>query len=326
MASSSTADANAAPSPPTNTTKPYLHGYHASVLRSHSSRTAQNSCPHLLPYLRPGMRVLDVGCGPGTITTDLAAIIASPSSPSPSSTSTTSTTGHITALDASPTVLATARAHAETTGTKNIDFRLGDACALPFADASFDAVHANQVVQHVADPVAAVREMRRVVRADGGVVALREGDGHVWFCPPTTTRRRGTQEEGGEEGGEEEENPGDVLAEWYELWLRMARDAGVEPMAGRRLLSYALRAGWAPDEVQAGVGSQCWAGREELREWCGMWADRVVLSEFADNAVGRGYATREGLERLAGAWRAFAEVEGAWYGMMQGEAILTRRG
>ncbi|KAF9631890.1 S-adenosyl-L-methionine-dependent methyltransferase [Lasiodiplodia theobromae] len=159
-----------------STPKPYLHGHHASVLRSHTSRTARNSCPHLLPHLRRGMRVLDVGCGPGTITTDLATIVAGPSSPSSSSND--SRDGHVIGIDYSVSVLAVARAHTERMGVSSdaVSFQQADAYALPFADGAFDVVHANQVVQHVADPVRAVREMRRVARPDGGIVALREGD------------------------------------------------------------------------------------------------------------------------------------------------------
>lgn len=285
MASSST----------TNDKKPYLHGHHPSVLRSHTTRTAQNSCPHLLPHLhsrQQPLRLLDVGCGPGTITTSLAQLLP------PGST--------VTGLDYSPAVLASARAHAHSQGVTNVVFREGDVYALPFADGAFDVVHANQVVQHVADPVAAVREMRRVARADGGIVALREGDAQVWFP--------------------DDEGPGAVLREWYALWLRMAREGGMEPNMGRRLLSVALRAGCKREEVVAGVGSACWQDRGELEEWCGMWAERVVRSEFAEKAVGGGYATVEGLERLAGAWREFAARGDAWYGMLQGETIITRSG
>jgi ubiquinone/menaquinone biosynthesis C-methylase UbiE len=59
--------------PPSSET--YLHGHHDSVLRSHRWRTAENSAGYLLGHLRPGMHVLDVGCGPGTITVDLAASV-----------------------------------------------------------------------------------------------------------------------------------------------------------------------------------------------------------------------------------------------------------
>ena len=56
-------------------TNAYTHGHHESVLRSHRWRTAENSAGYLLPLLRPGMRLLDVGCGPGTITMDLADVL-----------------------------------------------------------------------------------------------------------------------------------------------------------------------------------------------------------------------------------------------------------
>src|SRR5215471_20884375 len=69
----------------------YLHGHHDSVLRSHRWRTAENSAGYLLPRLAPDARVLDVGCGPGTITADLAARVPG---------------GHVTGIDAAADVLA----------------------------------------------------------------------------------------------------------------------------------------------------------------------------------------------------------------------------
>ena len=50
----------------------YTHGHHESVLRAHRWRTVDNSAAYLLPYLRPGLQLLDIGCGPGTITADFA--------------------------------------------------------------------------------------------------------------------------------------------------------------------------------------------------------------------------------------------------------------
>ena len=54
----------------------YTHGHAESVLRSHRTRTAANSAAYLLPHLAPGQRLLDVGSGPGTITADLATLVA----------------------------------------------------------------------------------------------------------------------------------------------------------------------------------------------------------------------------------------------------------
>src|SRR4051794_20412666 len=128
----------------------YTHGHHESVLRSHRWRTAENSCGYLLPMLAPGLRLLDVGCGPGTITMDLAALLGP--------------RGRVVALERTEEALDLARAEAATRDTRNVDFAVGDVTALDLPDDSFDVVHAHQVLQHVADPVLALREMGRVCR------------------------------------------------------------------------------------------------------------------------------------------------------------------
>jgi ubiquinone/menaquinone biosynthesis C-methylase UbiE len=129
------------------TDAPYTHGHHESVLRSHRWRTAENSAAYLLADLRPGMALLDVGCGPGTITCGLARRVAP---------------GRVVGVDASAAVVA-------------VGFMVGDVFDLGFDEGSFDVVHAHQVLQHLGDPVAALVEMRRVCRP-GGTVAVRDGD------------------------------------------------------------------------------------------------------------------------------------------------------
>jgi SAM-dependent methyltransferase len=136
---------------------PYTHGHHESVLRSHRWRTAENSCGYLLPHLRAGMDLLDVGCGPGTITVDLAQRVAP---------------GRVVGIDASAEVLEVACGVAD---ASRAEFAVGDVYALDFPDAWFDVVHAHQVLQHLTDPIRALVEMRRVVRP-GGIVAVRDSD------------------------------------------------------------------------------------------------------------------------------------------------------
>src|SRR5438445_10292399 len=89
------------PDPMTGKDATYTHGHHESVLRSHTWRTAENSAAYLLPHLRPGMAVLDVGCGPGTITADLAALVSP---------------GRVVAVDSAPAILAQAAAPAAEAG------------------------------------------------------------------------------------------------------------------------------------------------------------------------------------------------------------------
>ena len=119
----------------------YTHGHHDSVLRSHRRRTAKNSAAYLLPLLAPGMSLLDVGCGPGTITVDLAPRVAP---------------GPVVGVDRAAEVLAEADALLADRPATNVRFEPGDISGLAFADGTFDVVHAHQVLQHLADPVAAL--------------------------------------------------------------------------------------------------------------------------------------------------------------------------
>ncbi|HWU28965.1 MAG TPA: class I SAM-dependent methyltransferase, partial [Microbacterium sp.] len=143
----------------------YTHGHHDSVLRSHNTRTVANSAAYLEPLLSADAHLLDVGAGPGTITVDFASRV-----------------GRVTATEINPEALSLSQALAAERGATNIDFSVEDVHALSFADDSFDIVHAHQVLQHVGDPVQALREMRRVTRP-GGTVAVRDADyaGFIWF-------------------------------------------------------------------------------------------------------------------------------------------------
>ena len=116
----------------------YTHGHAEPVLQSHRWRTAENSAGYLLPSLRSGLDLLDVGCGPGTITVDLAARVAP---------------GRVLGIDISDEPLAEARGLAERSGV-DVTFEVGDVYALAEPDDSFDVVHAHQVLQHLTDPVA----------------------------------------------------------------------------------------------------------------------------------------------------------------------------
>ncbi|MBW6436723.1 class I SAM-dependent methyltransferase [Actinoplanes hulinensis] len=259
----------------------YTHGHHESVLRSHRWRTAENSAAYLLPHLSSGISLLDVGCGPGTITAELAELVAP---------------GRVTALEQTGEALGLARAEIARRGLANVDFAVGDVHALDFPDDSFDVVHAHQVLQHVSDPVRALREMRRVTRP-GGVVAARDSDyaAFTWF--PLM--------------------PG--LDEWLDLYQRVARGNGGEPDAGRRLLSWARAAGFT--DVTATASVWCFADDEDRQWWGGMWEERVLKSEMAATALRTGAATEADLERISAGWRQWAGDPDGWLIIPHGEII-----
>jgi SAM-dependent methyltransferase len=259
----------------------YTHGHHESVLRSHRWRTAENSAAYLLPHLKSGDTVLDVGCGPGTITADLAR---------------RSSPGRVTAVEITEAALDLARAEIARQDLDSVDFAVGDVHALDFPDHTFDVVHAHQVLQHVADPVTALREMRRVTRP-GGVIAVRDSDyaAFTWFP----------------------ELP--ALDEWLDLYEKVARANGGEPDAGRRLLSWAHAAGFT--DVTASSSTWCFATGEDRAWWGGLWADRIVKSDMASQALATGAATPEDLHRISTAWRTWAAHPDGWLSLLHGELI-----
>src|SRR3954470_20078624 len=172
----------------------YTHGHADPVLQSHRWRTVENSAAYLVPELRAGLDLLDVGCGPGTITVDLAARVAP---------------GRVVGVDVSPAPLDEARARAERSQVE-VEFAVGDVYALDAADDTFDVVHAHQVLQHLTDPVAALREMRRVTKP-GGVVAARDGDYDSFAWAPDTP----------------------LLVRWSELYHQITTHNRAEANAGR---------------------------------------------------------------------------------------------
>jgi len=262
----------------------YTHGHAASVLRSHTARTVANSAAYVEERLRPGSTVLDVGCGPGTITVDIARRVAP---------------GRVLGIEPVSGPLEQAREHAA--GVDGVEFALGDVYALDHPDGAFDVVHAHQVLQHLTDPVAALREMLRVCRGDG-VVAARDADyaAMTWYPDPPELRR------------------------WLRLYQQVARHNGGEPDAGRRLLGWVRAADLTTVSVTA--SAWCFADRDDLDWWSGTWADRLLGSSFGEQAVRLGLTDAAELEVLAGAWRRWATAPDAWFAILHGEVVAQRSG
>ncbi len=135
-----------------------------------AKRTSADYAAFFLPHLRPGMQLLDVGCGPGTITIDLAHVVAP---------------GGVIGIDIDPMQVKEARAMGAGRGVTKVRFEVGDAYRLPFRDHSFDAVFAHTLLMHLREPVRALMEMRRVLRP-WGIVGIRDPDVAAGFYVPAT--------------------------------------------------------------------------------------------------------------------------------------------
>ena len=261
----------------------YTHGHADSVLRSHRWRTAENSAGYLLPRLHEDAHLLDVGCGPGTITVDLARIAAS---------------GSVLGLDRSEDVIREARTTARQAGVANVEFGVGDVYALDHEAATFDVVHAHQVLQHLSDPVAALREMARVCKPDG-LVAVRDSDYSAFTWWPAVPE----------------------LDEWLDLYRAVARGNDAEPDAGRRLKGWAREAGL--EVVSSTASVWCFSSPEDVAWWGGMWTDRIVASSMAEQAVERGLASADDLQRLSRGWRTWAGSADAWFVVLHGDLLCS---
>ena len=262
----------------------YTHGHHESVLRSHTWRTAENSAAYLLPFLQPGQSVLDVGCGPGTITADLALLVAP---------------GEVVGMDASAEVVAQAAGAAGSgLGLSNLRFEVGDLFALEYPDASFDVVHLHQVLQHLGDPVGALVALRRVL-ALGGVLAARDSDYSAFTWAPADP----------------------LLDRWLELYLAVTDRNGHDACIGPRLMGLALEAGFGSVEVSSSTWT--YADPESREWWGGLWADRVRLSRFGEQAVAYGLSNADELESIAAAWLRWAKAPDAVFVVTHVE-ILAR--
>ncbi|WP_017602740.1 class I SAM-dependent methyltransferase [Nocardiopsis alkaliphila] len=245
----------------------YTHGQHPTVTGSYLWRDADNSAAYALPELLPGRSLLDVGCGPGSITTDLAQRVAP---------------GPVTAVDASPEAIEQARATARQQGVEGIDFRVDDVHALDLPDDAFEVVHAHQVLQHVSDPVRALAEMGRVARP-GGVVAACDSDysGMHWY--PRLPE----------------------LDAWMDLYQRVARANGGEPDAGRRMLAWARAAGFEDITYVGEVWSH--SSPQRRAWWGDMWSRRILASDMGRQAVAEGFATHTDLEEISQGWKRWSE-------------------
>jgi len=196
----------------------YHLGEHEETLDLFRLRNAQNCCGYLLPHLRslePPFRLLDLGCGPGSITFDLANIFPG---------------AIIIGVDLSAEVTAQNNAKIrQYSKHQNIEFRAGDMLKpLSFLDESelgtFDVVHEHATLIHMPDAPEALRQMRRMCKSNGGVVASRNGDMTSQILHPPC--------------------PENMI-----LILKSYETSHGDASVGRKLVEHAMHAGWDREQI-----------------------------------------------------------------------------
>lgn len=244
-------------------------------------RSAEKQAAFLLPHLRPGIRLLDCGCGPGSITIGLARVVAP---------------GAVVGVDIDPGEIEQARQLAAEQGIANVQFETGNVYELPFADASFDAAFSNALLDHLSDPVAALREMRRVLKADG-VLGVRTADRDGYLLAPA-----------------------EPLIDKFNEWGEKRKNAqGVRVRIGKNLRAMLRAAGFARTEGSASY--DCYGSADEVRDLAtsvvtGLQAD-LNRSQLATDGV------LDGAEvgAMAAALQAWGESPDAFFAMSFCEGV-----
>jgi ubiquinone/menaquinone biosynthesis C-methylase UbiE len=253
----------------------------SAVLRLVASRTADKQAAFFLPHLRSGMELLDCGCGLGSITVGLARVV---------------TPGRVVGIDLDAYQIARAQQYTADEKVSNLRFETANIYELPFADDSFDAVFSNAVFTHLGDPMAALREIYRVLRP-GGVVGIRnvDFDGHLL-------------------------TPADPLLMrfWQLLGAQFERNGG-NAYLGKQQRALLRQAGFV--QVQASASYDCYGTEQTSRFWAGMIAGYILEEKSVKQFREYGLAERSELERMSEAWQAWGEKPDALFADAYGEAV-----
>ena len=269
----------------TPTEPTYTMGYDESFLQLLDRRSLENHAKHLLPHLRPGLRALDFGCGPGTISVGLAKAVEP---------------GEMHGIDVEESQIGMARAAAEAGGHDNATFHVGDVTALPFDDDFFDVAHCHAVLMHVPDTRAALAEVKRVLKP-GGVIASREMIGAASFLEPVSENTE---------------------AAWTTFMGLLAANGG-HPKMGQELKGVFLEAGFT--DVQATASFDFFSSAEDvafLRAFIEDWFFSPVVIGAATQF---GLATHEQFDVWRAEIAEWSTIAGAVGGLAFGECTARKR-
>jgi ubiquinone/menaquinone biosynthesis C-methylase UbiE len=232
-------------------------------------RRAVQWVPFLLPHVRPGMRLLDCGCGVGSITLDLAEIVAP---------------GETVGVDVDAGQLELARAAAAARSLGNVRFEVASVYELPFADASFDVALAHAVLQHLSEPLRALKELRRVL-TPGGLVAVSDDD---WGTNVVV--------------------PEDSAMHWWvtEIAPQLIAANGGSPFYSRHLRRLLLEAGFVRTVGHTGA-AECYGTLEETRR-IATFVERLMQNpDVVQVLLAKGWASAEELEAMRAGVQAWGE-------------------
>lgn len=271
---------------PTLATPLYTCGFSEAMLRLLRGHTVHSHAAHLVPYLQPGQRVLDFGCGPGTISVGIARAIEP---------------GELHGIDIKQAQIDLARSVADAGGHTNATFHVGDVTDLPFDDDYFDLAHGHSILTYVPDTEAVLAEVMRVLRPDG-LISVREGIIGSSFVAPDF------------------ELLGDAWITFAEL---ITADDG-HPHIGRDLKRHLLEAGFTDLRPTASFTSHTTA--EEVAFFWAVIRDWFLSSPVREAATEYGVISHRHLDNVERAFDQWSRHPGAFSAFAYGECLASKPG
>ncbi len=269
---------------PTPGTPNYTMGFSEAILDSLRRYPAEANSAYLLPHLRPGLRVLDFGCGPGTVSVGLAKAVEP---------------GELHGVDMEESQIELARAVAESDRQGNAVFHVGDILHLPFEDGSFDVAHCHNVLMHIPDTQAVLTEVKRVLKP-GGIIGCREMICESCYTYPDF---------------------GVIRKAWDMFEDLLTADDG-HPQMGKELKGHVLDAGFTNPRVTASWDICSTPADVALVH--GVTSNWFLAPEVTEAAIKYGAATRELCDRIADAYSRWKDVPGALCGIAFGEVVAEK--
>ena len=268
----------------TSATPDYTMGYSAVILETQLRATAETSAAHLLPHLRPGLRLLDFGCGPGTISVGLAGAVAP---------------GEMHGVDMDESQIERARSVAASLGQDNAIFHVGDVTDLEFEDNFFDVAHCRSVLMHVPDTAGVLSEVKRVLK-HGGLIACRE-----MICESAFTHP----------------NFGIMRRSW-DMFEDLVRADDGHPQMGKDMKNHILEAGFTDSRMSASFS--VYSSPEQIASIHRLISQWLLSHEVTEAAIKYGASSENLVEDLRVAYDRWKEHPAALFAFAYGEALANK--